>query len=233
MTVKISANANGVEGSFDVGGVPAATITLAGGIPFMKNVLINGNLAINQRGVTIGAAAAGQYGPDRWKKIDASNMTQIVEEGNFKPSTVYTLSGTGVTTAQITSPATGDWTLPNIPITATDIQLEEGSSATPFELRDVGFELSLCQRYYQKLPLFSAIYWVGAGGNGSAWSAPIFWQPMRVSPTVSGATFTYTAASAGTVVINSPTSGRLSFTTSASGATTSCAITGGGLSAEL
>lgn len=30
------------------------------------------------------------------------------------------------------------------------VQLEEGSAATPFEQRPIGLELSLCQRYYQK-----------------------------------------------------------------------------------
>lgn len=31
-----------------------------------------------------------------------------------------------------------------------DVQLEEGSVATPFEQRPIGLELSLCQRYYRK-----------------------------------------------------------------------------------
>jgi hypothetical protein len=30
------------------------------------------------------------------------------------------------------------------------VQLEEGSAATPFELRPIGMELSMCQRYYEK-----------------------------------------------------------------------------------
>jgi hypothetical protein len=115
-----------------------------------RNVLINGNLRINQRGVTIAAAAVGQYGPDRWKKVNASQMTQIVEDVNFIPGAVYTLSGTGVTTQQLTAPASGHWTLPNIPITATNIQLELGTVATPFERRSYGQELALCQRYYEK-----------------------------------------------------------------------------------
>ena len=34
-------------------------------------------------------------------------------------------------------------------ITITEIQLEEGSVATPFEQRPIGLELSLCQRYYE------------------------------------------------------------------------------------
>lgn len=33
------------------------------------------------------------------------------------------------------------------------IQLEEGSMASPFEVRPIGMELSLCQRYYQVIPL--------------------------------------------------------------------------------
>jgi hypothetical protein len=114
-----------------------------------RNVLINGNLTVNQRGVTIAAAAVGAYGPDRWKKVDAGNMTQIVEDGNFVPGATYTLSGTGVTTQQLTAPATGNWTLPNIPITATKIQLEPGTVATPFEQRTYGAELVMCQRYFE------------------------------------------------------------------------------------
>ena len=113
-----------------------------------RNILINGSLKINQRGVPIGSAATGSYGPDRWKKT-AGGMTQIVEDVNFIPNTVYTLSGNGVTTQQITSPASGHWTLPDIPITATNIQLELGTTATPFEHRSFGAELALCQRYYQ------------------------------------------------------------------------------------
>jgi hypothetical protein len=113
-----------------------------------RNILINGNLNVNQRSLSIASVATGAYGEDRWKKT-AGGMTQIVEEVNYLSSTVYTLSGTGVTTQQITSPASGNWTLPDIPVTARLIQLEVGSTATPFEHRSYGQELSLCQRYYE------------------------------------------------------------------------------------
>jgi len=148
MTIAIKGNSQG--GVIEAGGVPAANIS-ANGFPFMKNKLINGEVTrINQRGVANWAAVAnGAYGYDRWKKINASNMTQIIEAGNFRPSTVHTLSGVGVTTQQITSPASGNWTLPNIPITATNVQVEEGLEATPFEVRHIAFELALCQRYYE------------------------------------------------------------------------------------
>ena len=39
--------------------------------------------------------------------------------------------------------------------TIRDVQLEEGSVATPFEQRPYGLELSLCQRYYQTIGCFS------------------------------------------------------------------------------
>src|SRR5574343_847867 len=118
MTIAIKGNSQG--GVVEAGGVPSANVTQATGIPFMKNKLINGEVTrINQRNVANWAAVAnGAYGYDRWKKIDASNMTQIIEAGNFRPSTVHTLSGVGVTTQQIPSPASGNWQIPNIPIPA-------------------------------------------------------------------------------------------------------------------
>jgi hypothetical protein len=112
-----------------------------------RNILINGNLTVNQRGGSVASAPIGNYGEDRWKKT-AGGMTQIIEEVNYLPSTVYTLSGTNVTTQQITSPASGNWTLPDIPVTARLVQLEIGDTATPFEHRSYGQELALCQRYF-------------------------------------------------------------------------------------
>lgn len=114
-----------------------------------KNILINGDFRINQRdfGGDWSTLSNGDYGYDRWKRHDADNITQIIEVGNFKPSTTHTISGTNVTTAQLTSPASGHWTI-TVPNTANNIQLEEGSVATPFEQRPIGLELSLCQRYF-------------------------------------------------------------------------------------
>jgi len=183
MTTTIRSDASGNFGALQVNGADVLRFGAdnSGQLAGFRNIFINGEVTrINQRGVANWAAVAnGAYGYDRWKKIDASNMTQIVEAGNFKPSTIYTLSGVGVTTQQITSPASGNWTLPNIPIAATYVQLEPGSIATSFENRPIQTELALCQRYYN-----TADTYVYAGASqGSFYSFPV---RMRANPSVVG-----------------------------------------------
>ena len=66
------------------------------------------------------------------------------------------------------------------------VQLEEGSVATPFEQRPYGLELSLCQRYYQRYPSFVVSGFVG--GNASGITHDITYplnEVMRVSPSIS------------------------------------------------
>lgn len=190
MTIALAGNAAG--GVLLAGGAPAVNVSTASGLPFMKNKLINGEVTrINQRGVANWAAVAnGAYGYDRWKKIDSSNMTQIIEAGNFRPSTVHTLSGIGVTTQQITSPASGNWTLPNIPITATNVQVEEGLVATPFEVRHIGFELALCQRYFESGRFYIVAYQLGGGGFGQSFPFKVNKRatPIMSTPTVTAST---------------------------------------------
>ena len=58
------------------------------------------------------------------------------------------------------------------------VQLEEGSAATPFEQRPIGMELGLCERYYQIVPLNAF------NPNSTTYSAPFYMStPMRIAPT--------------------------------------------------
>jgi hypothetical protein len=73
--------------------------------------------------------------------------------------------------------------------TITDVQLEEGSVATPFERKPYSIELSLCQRYYQTYTVFV---------SQSSTSKTTFPINMRTTPTIGGggAGFTSTGTTA-------------------------------------
>lgn len=74
------------------------------------------------------------------------------------------------------------------------VQLEEGSAATPFEQRPIGLELSLCQRYYEKshpqnifpgqvAPAGFVFYFAATGASSGGYGCP--WKVVkRVTPTV-------------------------------------------------
>jgi hypothetical protein len=77
----------------------------------------------------------------------------------------------------------GTWVIGNV-------QLEPGSSATPFEVRPIGTELALCQRYYWRwaanVSELSLTYSSFAGaGNNSAVSTIYTPVSMRAVPTIS------------------------------------------------
>jgi hypothetical protein len=188
MSLTQTAAPDGQSATWSLNGSPVIS-TGPGGLQFQKNKLINGEVTrINQRAFngtwsgksvweTQPATIAGKeaaYGYDMWFRSNAArsdgtganeNMAQWIEAGNYRPNTVHTLSGTGVTTTQITSPASGDWKIV-VAQGATNVQVEEGSVATPFELRSIRYELAECQRYYRIAP----IHWniglsYGAGIN--------------------------------------------------------------------
>ena len=66
-------------------------------------------------------------------------------------------------------------------LTTGDWQLEVGSVATPFERRPYGLELSLCERYYQRLYVVTYQYVPGA----ATVYAPLAYTTMRTTPTAS------------------------------------------------
>jgi hypothetical protein len=63
----------------------------------------------------------------------------------------------------------------------TGVQLEAGSVATPFERRDYGRELMMCQRYYYENP---SIAGTGLGANTIARANGVHPVEMRVGPSV-------------------------------------------------
>jgi hypothetical protein len=86
------------------------------------------------------------------------------------------LSATGTTSVVGTSGAT---------FYVTGVQLEKGSAASPFENRQFGQELALCQRYYQTLSgggnnVFGTSLQMSNGANYFPISTKV---PMRASPT--------------------------------------------------
>ena len=146
-----------------------------------KNVVINGDMRINQREFDGSSFSDGDYCWDRWQST-LSGMTQIIEEGNFVPSVAYTLSGVGLPVQIITSPSSGNWTLPEMPRTVKNVQLELGTTATPFEVRPIGLELMLCQRYYQIYPRQTYLYMYQKSGTKKQVSMPRT-VTMRIAPT--------------------------------------------------
>ena len=67
----------------------------------------------------------------------------------------------------------------------SNVQLEEGSVATPFEQRPYGLELSLCQRYYETSGNYT-IHWATLTPTGYTMNPIIRYAvPKRVTPTLS------------------------------------------------
>jgi hypothetical protein len=67
----------------------------------------------------------------------------------------------------------------------TGVQIEVGTTATPFEFRQFGQELALCQRYYQRLygPSNLFGYWDGSNYGYVGYCLPV---TMRTAPTSIG-----------------------------------------------
>ena len=170
--------------------------------------------------------AAGVYGHDRWKAgasgctytfatsnnvttltITAGSLIQVIEGLNLYSGT-YTLSFTGTAQGKInagsyagsgvTGTAVGGTNL-NIEFntgTVSLVQFEPGVESSPFERRDYGRELIMCQRYYQLLPtgyINGGGY--GLAGNGFQFAIPLR-QSMRAAPTVNLGSFSGTNISA-------------------------------------
>ena len=75
------------------------------------------------------------------------------------------------------------WTTNDATLELTGVQVEVGDTATEFEHRSYGDELSRCQRYYQTVP--DSILTSGYGtDSGYSRGSHIYVQTMRASPTL-------------------------------------------------
>ena len=99
----------------------------------------------------------------------------------------------------------------------TGVQLEEGGVATPFEHRPIGTELSLCQRYYQRMVDPAGIGVNDASVQATRMTFPLKVQ-MRASPTstISGTMNFWNGAITGTGtafigIFNTRDNGQLDF----------------------
>ena len=84
----------------------------------------------------------------------------------------------------------------------TGVQLEKGATATDFEHRNFGEELSLCERYYQLVPQVGLAY---AGATTTVDTCCPFRTTMRAAPTMSAiAAITVTNVTAADFAQSSP-----------------------------
>ena len=110
--------------------------------------------------------------------------TLTTSMSDFSGTATIPASATQVGVVVISNYATATTGSANDYLDITDVQLEVGPVATPFEQRPIGMELALCQRYYIQ---FQASNFFGSGQlrTGGLTSYGLISTPvqMRVSPT--------------------------------------------------
>jgi hypothetical protein len=177
------------------------------GISFItgfKNLIINGCKRVNQRGATAIDKTASAYNFDRWY-YDGTNFIQYVEDKNIVLSGTYTLSWSGTATATVDGESVsngGQLTLTantqcEVKFNSSDfnfVQLEYGNKKTNFEIRHIGLELSLCQRYYEQFinMRIRAYHPTDTGSGYHLTSSSGVCVEKRVMPTITRETDSYT-----------------------------------------
>ena len=108
---------------------------------------------------------------------------------NWTGTATATVNGTARAKGEsFTLPANTNATVRLIGGTASQVQLEPGSVATPFEHRSFGAEVALCQRYYEEV----RVQWRPSITDTRTWYN--YRQIKRAAPT---ATYTYDVGGTG------------------------------------
>jgi hypothetical protein len=116
------------------------------------------------------------------------------------PSLNTWVAGTYISAAGMTN-----WTATlNATLAVTDVQLEAGSVATPFERRSYGQELELCQRYYETGTV--RVWGYADAGSGFGTTQP-FKVSKRAAPTVAAVNSSAGNVSAAYAVLTGDTTG--------------------------
>lgn len=95
----------------------------------------------------------GEYGYDRWLKVDATNKGQIVEAGKFAPNTKHSLSYwlDGERKHEIIkSPVAGHWLI-KAPFVADEFSLRKGVGYGSYIAESNSQRRAGCRRYREKL----------------------------------------------------------------------------------
>lgn len=174
------------------------------------------------------ATLANQYVIDRWKVSTTAGITyatvdgkttvtipagqtlvQVIEGLNLQSGT-YTLSWEGTAQGKIGAGAYGasgitgaitggtDTTIDFGPGTVTNVQLELGSMATPYEQRTLALETLLCQRYYE-VATAEKHWWLASAGGQVHGKTIRFLVQKRIAPTVTPGAFSNVNASGSTL----------------------------------
>jgi hypothetical protein len=130
-----------------------------------------------QGGVSQVIVSEAHSGNGEWEKLSVTfTLTSAVTSAWFVSAFIST-AGIG-SVAQVT----GDY------IEVTQLQLELGKVATPFEHRLYGEELALCQRYYEEItsPSYDLFLYAINTDNGGGYRRASFYYKVtkRVNPTI-------------------------------------------------
>lgn len=206
--INISGNATTAT---SVVGTAVVTSLNGGQLAGLRNLVINGNFAFNQRAYVSGAATSGanQYTLDRWRVVTsgqnatfsasgngrvvtapAGGLEQVIDGANIAGGT-YVINWTGTATctvdgvtkakgATFTLTAATNATIRFSSGTVELVQVELGSTATPFEQRATGLESALCGWYFR--------LWEVGYSDATATSSTRYafsqYPEMRSAPTV-------------------------------------------------